>query len=97
MESQDIASRRGAFTVIVGIAAALAFAGATVGAVPAVDGGGMADGPFGPMLVAALLVQVAIIIFLCRYILDEKSAPNWLIVLALSVSIILAATTVAVT
>ncbi|MEV1245214.1 hypothetical protein ACIBO2_48695 [Nonomuraea sp. NPDC050022] len=97
MEPQDITSRRGAFTVIVGIVATLTFTGAIVGAVPAVDGGGMADGPVVPLLIAALLVQVAIIIFLCGYILDEKRAPNWLIVLALSVSIILAATTVAVT
>ncbi|MEU7742955.1 hypothetical protein [Nonomuraea sp. NPDC049158] len=33
MEPQDITSRRGAFTVIVGIAATFAFTGAIVGAV----------------------------------------------------------------
>lgn len=97
METQDITSRRGVFTVVVGVVAVIALYAGFVWAVPAVNGGRMADGPVGPLLVTALLVQVAVIVFLCRYILDEMRPPKWLLVLALGVSFILAAVTVAVT
>ena len=97
MEPQDITSRRGVFTVVVGVIAVSALYVGFAWAVPAVDGGRMADGPVGPLLLSALLVQVAIIIFLCRYILDEMRPPKWLLVLALGMSAILAAVTGAVT
>ena len=97
MEPQDITSRRGVFTVVVGVVSVIALSAAILWALPAVNGGRMEDGPVLPLLLTALLIQVAVLIFLCRYILDEMRPPNWLIALALGVSSILAAVTVTVT